>query len=514
MIQSFAVLTKTGKVIVARQNVPFTRTKIEGLYATFTRMVTTTPHSSFEAESVRFVYRLIEDVYFVIITTLSSNIIEDTEILNAVIASVQTKMTITSKTVTQQMYEILFIIDEYLQWGFCEKLSVQNVRTNLAMRSRDEEIYLHQLELKKQEAARIAKQKAEEIREEKEMKEKLEMIQRMQNNLDSMTRSPTTGYSPVSNDYIPPSAPQKQQPQPKKQPTKKTTKQTKGLTLGKKHQAETLIQEIKKEEQIVDEEIIPQKQINANTQSTQQQIQPKQNQKKQEKKLMLTSCIVRITEDSQITVNTESSTVSLSLSGSLAVGVAEGCNPEIILKQAQLAAKAQMNPAIDQKAFTQRIVKVKEGKKFSVNSPAVYVKWNMKSTDYELPITFTCWPAESDNGLTLSLSYESIQEMKDVIVEIPKLGNVMINGIEGGEVNEENDKIYWIIGNVDENGSGSLEIEIEGENLELDSLFPINVKYLVENTLTGNDVETVIVNGEEVEFEKEIILKSTYQILK
>ena len=410
MIQSFAVITKTGKVICSRQNVPFTRTKIEGLYATFTRMASTTPHSSFEAESVRFVYRLIEDVYFVVITTLSSNIIEDTEILNAVIACVQTKMTITSKSVTQQMFEIVFILDEFLQWGFCEKLSVQNVRTNLAMRSRDEELYLQQKELKEQEALRIARQKAEELREEKELKEKLEMMQKMQNNMVNQMRS-GNDYSPLS-DYAPSASPVQQNTQTVKKnvPKKPVAKQaTKGLQLGKKKQAETLIEEIKKEEQIVDEE--PQ-QVEERKQSNVQQNQTQQKQQKKEKKLMLTSCAVKVVEESHITVSAESSTVTLAMNGSLAVAVAEGCNPEIALGQVGIAAKAQMNPAIDAKAFTQRIVKVKEGKKFAVNTPATYIKWSFKSNDYELPITFTCWPAESDNGLTLSLSYECAKEMK------------------------------------------------------------------------------------------------------
>ena len=506
MIQSVAIITKTGKIIVAKQNVPVTRTKVEGLYATFIRMATTTQHSSFEAESVRFVYRLIEDVYIVLITTLSSNIIEDTEIMNAIIACIQQKMTITSKAVTQGMYEIAFILEEFLQWGFCEKLSVQNVRTNLAMKSRDEELYLHQLEMKKQEAARIAKQKAEEIKEEKELKEKLEMMQRMQSNslFHEQKKGVNMDYTPFQD--IPEQKPEQPKPQPKKT-AKKTTKQaTKGLQLGKKKQAETLIEEIKKEEQIEEEPVV---------QKEQKQTQQKQQGTKaapKEKKLMLSKCIVKLVEESHIVSNFENSTASITLNGSLSIAVCEGCNPELHLSPVGIAAKAQMNPAIDPKAFALRIVKVKEGKKFAVNNPATYVKWNYKSDDVELPITFTCWPAESENGLTLSLSYECAQELKDVVVSIPKLGSVMISNLEGGEI-EEGEKIEWVIGNVEEGASGSLELEMEGESLDVSLLFPMNVGYLVEKTMTGNDVEKVVVDGQEIEFEKDVVLKASYQIM-
>lgn len=508
MIQSIAIITKTGKIIVARQNIPLARTKVEGLYATFLRLVGSNPYTSFEAESVRFVYRLLEDVYVVLITTLSSNIIEDQEIMNAIIACIQQKMTITSKTMTQGMYEVLFIIDEFIQWGHAEKLTVQQARTNLSMKSRDEELYLHQLELKKQEAARIAKQKEEEIREEKELREKLEMMQRMQNNsmFTDMKRQMNDGYSPLQ-DYhtgTTETTPSQQQPIQQKKTVKKTTKQvTKGLQLGKKKTTEAFIEEIKKEEHIEEEE--ERKPIEQTKQSI-QRTQPK------EKKLMLTSCIVKVIEDSHIIYNTESSTVSLTINGSLAIATAEGILPEIHLGPVGIVAKAQMNPAIDSKAFSERIVKVKEGKKFAVNTPATYIKWNYKSTDYELPITFTCWPAESDTGVTLSLSYECNQSLKNVSLSIPKIGNVMINTIENGTL-EENETIQWILGNVDEGSSGSLEIEIEGNDLDVSLLFPMNVNWLVEKTMTGNDVEHVLVDGSPIEFEKEILLHTSYQIM-
>ena len=311
-------------------------------------------------------------------------------------------------------------------------------------------------------------------------------------------------------DYTPfQDTPVQKQEQPKPQPkktAKKTTKQaTKGLQLGKKKQAETLIEEIKKEEQI-EEEPIQQKQ--PQNQSNQNQKQPVQK----EKKLMLSKCIVKLVEESHIVANFENSTASLTLNGSLSIAVCEGCNPELHLSQVGIAAKAQMNPAIDPKAFAQRIVRVKEGKKFAVNNPATYVKWNYKSDNVELPITFTCWPAESENGLTLSLSYECAEALKEVVVSIPKLGNVMISNVDGGEI-EEGEKIEWVIGTVEEGASGSLEMEMEGEGLDVSLLFPMTVGYLVEKTMTGNDVEKVIVDGEEIEFEKDVVLKTSYQIM-
>ncbi|ELP87529.1 hypothetical protein EIN_098560 [Entamoeba invadens IP1] len=216
------------------------RTRIEGLYATFTRMCGTTQNSCFEADGTRFLYRLCEDVYIVVITTLSSNVIEDTQIMNSVISSLQQKMTVTAKTVTQGMFEALFILDEYLQWGFTEKLATNTVRSNLAMKSRDEEIYLQQLEAKKAEAARIAKQREEEIREEKMIKEKIAMMQNLQN-------VQVNEQYEVKKDYVPDAVPSKKAaPLKKKQP--KAYKSNKGLQLGKKKQSDQILEEIRKDE--------------------------------------------------------------------------------------------------------------------------------------------------------------------------------------------------------------------------------------------------------------------------
>ncbi|EDR25528.1 coatomer subunit delta, putative [Entamoeba dispar SAW760] len=214
---------------------------------------------------------------------------------------------------------------------------------------------------------------------------------------------------------------------------------------------------------------------------------------------------------SHITVSAETSAVNVVLNGSLGIAVAEGVEAEMKLAPIGVVAKAQMHPHVDPKAFVERILKLKEGKKLAVNTPAIYIKWNYKAEEFSLPITFTCWPAEAQNGLTLSMSYEATQELKDVVVEIPNLGPITVISIDGNL--EVTDKIQWIIGDISDGSNGSLEIEISGEGLETSRLFPISVEYLHEHTLTGNEVVEVISNGQSIEFEKEVMLNATYQII-
>jgi len=118
VVLSAAVITKSGKTLVARQFVEMTRIRIEGLLAAFPKLLgsDTKQHTYVETEAVRYLYQPMDTLYLLLITNRASNIVEDLDtlrLLSKVVPDVVgAANNISEEKITEKCFELIFAFDE------------------------------------------------------------------------------------------------------------------------------------------------------------------------------------------------------------------------------------------------------------------------------------------------------------------------------------------------------------------------------------------------------------------
>jgi len=142
VVLAASICTKGGKAVISRQFRDMTRTRIESLLASFPKLIPTgTQHTSVETADVRYVYQPLEDLYILLITNKSSNILQDIETLH-LFARVVSDMCRTAEVreISKNAFELLGAFDEIVSLGYREQVNLMQVRNVLEMESHEEKI--------------------------------------------------------------------------------------------------------------------------------------------------------------------------------------------------------------------------------------------------------------------------------------------------------------------------------------------------------------------------------------
>jgi hypothetical protein len=129
-------------VVLARNFVEISRSRIEGLLASFPKLVNKEQQHTFvETENVRYVYQPIDQLYLVLVTNKTSNILEDIETLHLFARVIpEYCKTSTEAEIRKFMFELIFAFDEIVQLGHRENLNLAQLKTLLEMDSQDEKV--------------------------------------------------------------------------------------------------------------------------------------------------------------------------------------------------------------------------------------------------------------------------------------------------------------------------------------------------------------------------------------
>ena len=131
-------------MLLSRQFIEMSRSRIEGLLTSFPKLLTTNSANNtfIETESVRFVYQSMDKIYMLLITTKSSNILEDLETLRLFTRVIpEYCKTIEEKEIQTKSFELLFAFDEIVALGYRENVNLAQIKTFTDMESQEEKIF-------------------------------------------------------------------------------------------------------------------------------------------------------------------------------------------------------------------------------------------------------------------------------------------------------------------------------------------------------------------------------------
>jgi hypothetical protein len=485
VILSAAIVT-SGKTLLARQFVEMTRLRVEGLLSAFPNLVDSgRDHTYIETETVRYVYQPLEELYLVMITNRSSNIIEDLETLRLLGKVVQDRCQakVSEELVVKQAFDIIFAFDEVVSFGHRESVTLSQIKTYMEMDSHEEK--LHQMieqskineakEIAKRKQLEISKQRADQKRQEKpqeaatsisSIEQQITMDQmhsfQSESGGSAMTPSPSPWSGSMSVSMGAEDSGAK---------TIKANAPTRGMALARKKPTAAM-------DELFD---LPESEPAAVAAIAERApaalaINP-----------LLDPVTVTIEEKISASFTTDGSmNGEAECSGLLQVTVLDATKAGLVcfrLSPLDQKFKYRAHPNLNKASQASGILEVKDASKaLHANAPAPLLRWNLKSSEDDfLPITLSCWPSPTADGTQVVLEFE-LQHTSITLEEVhvrfpaPPASRPAIQSADVGEANYDagTQTLHWYIPRIDASeSSGALEFTAGADQA---SLLPFTVE--------------------------------------
>ncbi|KAJ3740093.1 hypothetical protein DFH05DRAFT_1510256 [Lentinula detonsa] len=515
VVLAASICTKGGKGVISRQFRDMSRTRIESLLASFPKLIpTNTQHTTVETADVRFVYQPLEDLYILLITNKTSNILLDIDTLH-LFARVVSDMcrTADEREILSKSFEILGAFDEVVSMGYREQVNLMQVRSVLEMESHEEKIQ-----------DIIARNKEAEAKEElKRRAKQLEMQRREQQRRTASSGGGSnylgggvTGYSPVPRYDVPDPTPSHiSTSSPAPSATRAPAFKGSGMKLGsrKTRQAELV--------DALGGEILASPSISTDasappTPSISSPAAAVSGERGSIPEVVAESIHIAVREQISLSLLRDGGVQSMELKGDMNLLITDadfahikiGLSPPSTEFGNSLQFKQHPNVA----KFApgkERVVALKDpSRAFPVGQSLAVLKWRYNGTDESnVPLSINCWPSPSNDGTCeVSIEYElenGSVTLYDVVISIPLPdGSYPTVSSHSGEwsLNPSSHSIAWAIpfmSGDEDTKSGSLIFTVGGD--DAGAFFPVDVAFVARGSLAGVNVASVTkTSGESV----------------
>ena len=417
VVLSSFICSKAGNVVLSRQFVEMPKTRIEHLISSFPKLLSSKEqqHTFIETDLVRFIYQPIDKLYLVLITNKASNIVQDIETLNLfsrVLGEYLVKST-DVREIALKKFELILVFDEIISLGYRENVNLGQIKTINTMESNDERL-----------AAELQKQKEREAKEESKRRAQmmdLKRLDRSSSGLDASARfrtEQTTTLKRPEPDY-------KSYQQPQFQPQQPQMPMGKGMKLAKMGQS--LVETIKAEEGVTNMVYTPPVPV---VSPTQQQQKPKQTSAvaptTTTPSINMSQQGINLSIEEKVTINCDrdGGFQGMEINGTMTLCLNDPSEDRLLLfLHYPPEVNGKTHPNVDKTEFSKssRIQLRDPTKSFPNNQSLSLLKYKVNTQDEsKVPVTITCWPADSGDKIDLTIEYEwKSPPLRNLIVRIP-----------------------------------------------------------------------------------------------
>ena len=526
---SAAVLSKSGRVLLARQFVPISRQRIEGYLASFPKLVPVdNQHTIIDTEHIRYIYQPLEALYLLLITNKHSNIMEDIDTLRTLAKLIpEYCLGVTEEAVQQHVYELLFAFDEAIAAnGYKESVTPAQVKTYTEMDSHEEKLQRIIEQTKMQQAAADMKRKAAEIEKQRDDMKKLQAISGgasgaenrgkyggMGSGMSGGSMGGGSSYDDGDRDRDRQREADREREEKERERARSKSaspaggasaaSKPKGMQLSKAKKTEDFMNQLNKEEKLA----TPIRGAAAASAASASSAAPAKQD----------NVRVVVREKLVCEVEKDGSVKRVEVKGELKLQILDPDYARIILHTVDAAGmekqgyKCSLHPKIDKRlwAGSQQLGSADRSKGFPVGSEkeTTIVKWRKVGDESDVPFTLSFWPNAEGGSTSVNVEYSNVsgRPLTDVAIRIPlsTAGEPDVTVVTGDwKYDQRAKQLVWRIADVSgDAASGQLEFTCGA--VDTDALYPITVEFACDELLSGLKVSGVTGADEgasEVEF--------------
>ncbi|ORY18901.1 clathrin adaptor, mu subunit [Neocallimastix californiae] len=472
VVISASVCTKTGKAILSRQFMDMSRSRIEGLLASFPKLIDNNEQHTFvETDSVRYVYQPLEELFMT---------------LNLFVRAISDYChTINTHEIEEMAFELSSVFDEIVNLGYREYVSIQQLRTISEMESHEEKLAAEIEKNKEKEAKELLNRKAKSLEmQRKEMQKKMASGGGMGFGSNMGFGGNSSGFGSHKNN----------------------------------NNVNDLVSQM--QDEVSNQVIAEQMAVSNNEPAT--PTEPVHAIISEKISLAATHDggleNLEIKGDMILRISDANST-------HLRIQLDNSFNRNFQFKT---------HPQVDKRLFnTESVIALKDpSKPFPVGTPLGILKWRFATRDesfiplsikyksdkylkylYDCEINslINCWPTPNVNGsCDVNIEYElevpniTLNNVS-IIIPYPGMGNPTVGEVDGSyNINHQNRYVEWQIPIIDaDNRSGSMEFSVQGN--DANSFFPVRVNFTSHQSFSNIHIADIqhVENGSSVNYSHE-----------